>query len=78
MDITYTSTEPYAIIGAQEAKAILGVSRTTLERLMKRGQLQAIRKLPGAAGGYIFDREAVERLREERAKAAVTAPGVTP
>jgi excisionase family DNA binding protein len=41
----------------------LDVSRSTVLRLVERGQLEAAVKLPGARGAYLFDPDAVEQYR---------------
>ena len=53
-----------------EAAEILGVDRTTVSRLVKRGDLEPAMKLPGKTGAYLLARADVERLRRERSSAS--------
>lgn len=55
------------VIGSAEACSILGVDRSTLVRMVQAGRLVAATKLPGPSGAYLFDRETVEQLAEQRA-----------
>lgn len=47
---------------------MLGLTRTGLLRLVQRGALVPVVKLPGRTGAYLFDRTDVEALVAERAK----------
>lgn len=50
-----------------EALAILGVSRSTIDRWRFQGVLKPAAQLPGPNGAYLWDRKAVERLAAARA-----------
>ena len=54
------------IISASEAAEILDVSVDTVCRWAERGDLPAIRKLPGVSGAWIFDTTVVRRKATER------------
>lgn len=55
------------LIGVAEASEITGLDKRTLHRKVERGELQAVSKLPGLRGAYIFARSEIERLAKERA-----------
>lgn len=55
------------LLGSAEACVVLGVNRSTLTRWVKAGRLHAHTKLPGGNGAYLFEREAIEALIQERA-----------
>jgi len=59
-----------ALIGATEARVILGVSKDTLIRMIARGELTAVHKLPAPNGAYLLDRAEVLKLAAEREAAA--------
>ena len=61
-----------ALIGATEAAEILQVSKDTLIRMIARGDLAAVHKLPAQNGAYLLDRAEVLRLRASRAEAAAS------
>lgn len=46
----------------------LRTDRKGVRRLVERGTLTPVQKLPGTTGAYLFDRAAVEALAAERAK----------
>jgi excisionase family DNA binding protein len=58
-------------VTAVEAAQMLGVDRHTVLRLRDRGDLSHVFKADGRTGIYLFARADVERLRDEREKAAV-------
>lgn len=53
------------LITAGEAERILRKSRRTIIRWAEQGRLDPVRKLPGDTGAYVFERSAVEALRDE-------------
>ena len=55
------------LLGASEAAELTGYSVRTIKRLALSGKLPHVHKLPGANGAYLFNREDVERLAQERA-----------
>ena len=61
------------LIGATEAAETLGVSKDTLIRMIARGELTAVHKLPGPNGAYLLGRTEVEGLAAERAELAERA-----
>lgn len=62
------------LIGATEAREILGVSKDTLIRMIARGELTARHKLPGPNGAYLLSRAEVTSLAADREQAkAATA-----
>jgi excisionase family DNA binding protein len=64
---------PADLIGSGEAAKILGVSRMSLSRWAKDGTLPPAGQLGGGTGAYLFERSAVERLRDERAEPSTGA-----
>lgn len=50
-----------------EAAEILECDRRTVHRLVERGALRPVLKLPGLRGALVLNRAAVESLAEERA-----------
>lgn len=65
-----TTDEP--LIGATEACEVLGVSKDTLIRMIARGEITPVHKLPGPTGAYLLNRAEVERLTAAKAEAAAT------
>lgn len=59
-------TNDEALIGATEAASDLGVSKDTLIRMIARGDITPVHKLPGDNGAYLFHRADVERLAEAK------------
>jgi predicted site-specific integrase-resolvase len=59
-----------AIVGSDEASEFLGVDRSTLIRWIAKGTVTPRHKLPGASGAYLFDRDEIERVAAELAKAS--------
>lgn len=58
---------PEELIGSAEACDILRVNRSTLVRWVKvTKRLVPVHKLPKENGAYLFRREDIERLAEER------------
>lgn len=49
-----------------EVAATLKTDRKGVRRLVERGDLVPVRKLPGLTGAYLFDPVAVEALAAER------------
>ena len=58
-------TKPSALMGTSEAREMLGVSKDTLIRMIARGVIRTVGKLPGPNGAYLFDRAEVERHKAE-------------
>jgi excisionase family DNA binding protein len=54
------------LIGTAQACLVLGVDKSTVSRLVRRGELPVEQKLPGASGALLFDPEAVARLAIDR------------
>lgn len=52
------------------ACSLLGIDRSTLTRWVQSGRVTPVFKLPGSTGAYLFDRDDVERLREQRTAGA--------
>jgi len=64
---------PADLIGANEAAAILNVSKPTITRRVAAGTLKAFTQLDGCRGAFIFDRNdvlAAARLEAARPAAA--------
>ncbi len=61
-----TSSEP---ITAQEAAALLGITRRGVTEAIRSGRLQA-RKLPGRTGSYLLDLEEVRKFGDLRKASA--------
>lgn len=59
-----------ALCSVAEAADLLRVHPTTALRWALAGKLRVVGKLSGETGSYVLDRTVVERLAEERAKAA--------
>ena len=57
-------------VTAASAADLLGVARHTVFRMVARGDLTPAFKAEGRTGLYLFDRDDVEQLREQRAGAA--------
>lgn len=51
---------PVELLTTAELCVLAGVSRMTVGRWVASGRLKAVRKLPGRAGAYIFDRAVVD------------------
>jgi len=65
-------TDAPSLIGSAEACGILGIDRSTLTRwvLADPPRINALQKMPGKSGAYIFDAAEVERVRKENEDAA--------
>ena len=63
---TGTATAAQELLTAAEAAEQLGLNRQYLTRLVRHGKLQAVRKLPGLRGAYLFAPEDVQALADER------------
>ncbi len=68
--LTDMSTTGEALIGATEAAEILSVSKDTLIRMIARGDLAAVHKLPAQNGAYLLSRAEVMEFAASRAEAA--------
>lgn len=53
-----------------EASELTGLDRRTIHRMVERGELKPVSKLPGLRGAYIFNRADIERIAAERKAAA--------
>lgn len=61
------------LIGSVEAAAILGKSPRTVHRLVEAGELTPAHVAPGGFKGvYLFDRSAIEALRDARVEKAAS------
>ena len=58
------------LVGTVEAAEILGWSLPTLKRKARAKDVPYVAKMNGATGAYLFDRKAIEALRDELAKAS--------
>ena len=56
-----TTTED--LLTSEEARAELGVDRSTLHRRVRRGDITPARKLPGLRGAFLFTRAEIERAK---------------
>jgi len=56
------------LIGTREASKVLGVSRTTFQRLVASGDLEPETRIPGLTGAMLFDRSDVNYLAAQRKK----------
>jgi excisionase family DNA binding protein len=56
-------------ITVAEAAEIIGVDRSLIIRMVKRGELEPFNKLPGRTGAYLLRRSHVERIANERGAA---------
>ena len=56
-------------IGSAQAARMLGISRATLNRRTRTGDVPTISKLPGKLGPNLFDRAEIERLAAEQVTA---------
>ena len=54
-------------VTTREASELLGKSIRATIRLVETGKLTPVMKLPGLRGAYLFDRQAVERIRDAAA-----------
>ncbi|HEY5985125.1 MAG TPA: helix-turn-helix domain-containing protein [Streptosporangiaceae bacterium] len=52
-------------MGAAEAAETLGVSKDTLMRMIARGELRRVQKLPGPNGAWLLNRAEVEQMAEQ-------------
>lgn len=57
-----------SLIGATEACDMLLISKDTLIRMIARGEIKPVHKLPGPTGAYLLNRAEIEHLA--RAKLA--------
>jgi excisionase family DNA binding protein len=59
--------EPGAdLVGTLEAAEILGRDRSTITRLVERGELEAHKAVPGRTAPLLFRRSDIETLRDAR------------
>lgn len=61
-------------IGAAEASQVLNRNRSTVTRMVERGELNPVSKLPGLRGAFFFNRADIEALLATPV-AAVPDPG---
>lgn len=57
-------TDAQTLIATREVANRLGVTVATVSRMVKRGDLPAVQKLPGRTGAYLFDRAEIEKLAD--------------
>lgn len=70
-DLISTPVRPSDLITTQEALDILSYADpSSISRLVKEGTLTPALKNPGKRGAYWFHRSDVQRLADERARAA--------
>lgn len=55
------------VLSTREVAARLRVSRPTVHRMVRRGELTVVRQLSGLRGAYLFDAEEVDTVRRRRA-----------
>lgn len=60
-------TETTPPIPSSEACQILSIDRSTLSRWVASGRIAPLLKAPGLRGPFFFDRDEVERVRQESA-----------
>ena len=53
-------------VSSREAMKMLGVSRSTVARLVRTGQLEAYKKTPGVTSDYRIYLDSIEKLLERR------------
>jgi excisionase family DNA binding protein len=53
------------LLTAKQAADDLGVDRRTITRWVETGKLAPAMKLTGTTGAYLFDRDAIVRLKAE-------------
>lgn len=70
--LTLMTKAPPDLISADQACAILEVSRSTLTRWVAADVLDEAHKMPGKNGAFLFHRSDVEALRAKRQKDADT------
>jgi len=58
------------IIGSAESCRILGIDKATLSRWVTAGRIEAVHKLPGRNGAYLFRRESIETVAAARSNEA--------
>src|SRR5258708_13596294 len=75
--LTDMSTTGEALIGATEAAEILSVSKDTLIRMIARGDLAAVHKLPAQNGAYLLRRAEGMEFAARRPEAASPCPRST-
>lgn len=56
------------LIGTRTAAQIMGVSRSTVNRMAASGLIRTAAKLPGTLGANLFDRREIEQLTKEKKK----------
>lgn len=61
------------LIGTQDATRLLSMSRRDVVRLVERGELVPVGKLPGTTGAYLFDPNDVAALAAARAPEEASA-----
>lgn len=55
------------VMTTRDVADALGIHVATVSRRVAEGSLEPVAKLPGIRGAFLFDRVAVERLRDEEA-----------
>jgi len=56
-------------ITTAQAAEVLDVEHRSVFRMVRRGELTPTAKLPGRTGAYLFDRDEVDALAQQREKA---------
>lgn len=55
------------LLTTAEACQVLGLNhRSSLTRYVAEGRIEAVQKLSGSTGAYLFDADEIERFRAER------------
>jgi len=57
----------FELVGSTTVACLLDLPRREVQRLVERGELHPVQKLPGRTGAYLFDPADVDRLVQERA-----------
>lgn len=55
------------LINAEQAAERLGISKSTLLRRTRTGQVPAATKLPGRTGAFVYDEDTIDDLAAEAA-----------
>lgn len=57
------------LLGSKEAAEVLGISRTSLNRAVRAGDIPPVAQIPGKTGAYLFDARVIDALAKNPADA---------
>lgn len=62
-------SEKLTLVNSADAAQRIGVSRSTLQRMVNLGQLRPVGKGPGLRGAYLFDAADIDRVADAKGAA---------